>query len=324
MSSDVAVIIRSCGERTVEACEAIAAGQAGAENVTVIQEVPFERALRRCFEIGIERSRKWTITNDADVLLKSEAIDQLVLAAERSPARLFQVQGWILDKFFGGPRLGGPRAYRTSLLYEAISLLPSIGDSLRPETETINRMQERGYSSSELEMVLGLHDYEQYFRDVYRKAMVYSRKNEGAIAYLAGLWRTSAASDPDFQVALQGLCAGLTSLEPVRTDIRSFPRELDAVLGRCGLTEKDQLPCGQPSPERVEAWFSAAEPSEEFYRQMRSMPSLRAENRFARRNGRLRRHSRRLGLLRLIPWGVGWCACRLGKAIQGACERPRH
>ena len=50
------VVIRSAGERTFEVCRKLLLEQVPAEAVEVVCERPFERALIRSYEIGIERA----------------------------------------------------------------------------------------------------------------------------------------------------------------------------------------------------------------------------------------------------------------------------
>ena len=52
--SDTCVVIRSAGERTEELCRYLAAQQVPEENVVVIREHPFSRAVLKSFEVGLD------------------------------------------------------------------------------------------------------------------------------------------------------------------------------------------------------------------------------------------------------------------------------
>ena len=67
---NMSLSIRSAGERTFEACRELVRKQVPANSVEVVDECPFEKALKRTYEIGILRGAKWTMTLDADVLLR--------------------------------------------------------------------------------------------------------------------------------------------------------------------------------------------------------------------------------------------------------------
>ena len=78
-----------------------------AENLAVVKEAPFSAALKKSFELGMECGLKWTFCIDADVLLRPGAVETMVNLAEQEDEQVCEIQGFILDKFFGGPRNGG-------------------------------------------------------------------------------------------------------------------------------------------------------------------------------------------------------------------------
>ena len=80
------VIIRSAGERTEQLCRKLIIEQGvSPENLVAIKEVPFSAALKKSFQAGIERGLKWTLCNDADVLLRPGAVE--TIAAIRAAGR---------------------------------------------------------------------------------------------------------------------------------------------------------------------------------------------------------------------------------------------
>src|SRR5690606_39569755 len=68
--NDLVVIVRTAGERTFELSHSLLLAQVPADRVLVVDERPFEKALRRTYELGIEHAARWTMTLDADVLLR--------------------------------------------------------------------------------------------------------------------------------------------------------------------------------------------------------------------------------------------------------------
>lgn len=208
VADEVTAVIRSAGERTEAACNHLLSSQVSEENISVIHERPFTKALERTFEIGMQRGRPWTLVVDADVLIRDGAISQILEMAEQAEDNVFEVQGRMLDKLFGGARPCGLHLYRTALLPEAIDCIPAQGVTMRPETLVLRRMASRGYPWVQEEIVVGLHDYEQYYRDIYRKAFAHAHKHGRYVPHLESLWRRLAEEDPDYQVALWGLRAG--------------------------------------------------------------------------------------------------------------------
>jgi len=203
-SEDVTVIIRSAGERTEKVCEKLIIEQGiPLKDLIVVKEVPFSKAMKVSFEHGIKQGKKWTLCIDADVLLRSDAIQTMVELAEKQPDRVCEIQGLVMDKFFSGPREAGNHLYRTSLLNKVIDHIPQEGKDIRPETHALNRMKEDGYNWVNVPYVVGIHDDEQYNFDIYRKAFVHAVKHLQYADLFIPYWKKNAKFDHDFLVAIQ-------------------------------------------------------------------------------------------------------------------------
>jgi hypothetical protein len=241
VQTDITAIIRSAGERTTDFCHQLLRKQVAVDNIVVIDERPFTRALQRSFEIGIAHGQSWTLCVDADMLLRRASVQTLLTWAQAADARTFQVQGDLFDKLLGKPRQAGPRLYRTALLPQALSLIPPDRTALRPETVVTRRMTALGHAYLYQCFTLGLHDFEQYYRDIYRKAFVHGHKHNSPEWDLESLWQRLANQDPDYQIALWGLREGRRFEGMVPLDTRCFPPDLGNLLGSHGWREKREL-----------------------------------------------------------------------------------
>lgn len=200
---NVTVIIRSAGERTESLCKKLLMEQGVEERqLFVIREVPFSESMRVSFRTGIEQKRPWTYCVDADVLLRPNAVTSMVEIAEEQKRNVCEIQGYILDKFFGGPRPGGVHLYRTSLLPQALQLIPDEGENIRPEFHTLNRMKQQRYPWLKVPFLVGTHDDEQYYFDIYRKGFVHGVKHLNHASLFVENWKHGMTSDKDFEVAL--------------------------------------------------------------------------------------------------------------------------
>ncbi|GAF89670.1 unnamed protein product, partial [marine sediment metagenome] len=179
------------------------------EHVVVIQERPFNKALQVGYEVGLDGHLPWTLCLDADVFLSKTAIPHLLTLARELGKDALGIQGRVLDKFFGGDRPGGPHLYRTCLLEKARALIPNSYQSMRPETYVMRQMAARGHDWYLAKDVVALHDYEQFYRDVYRKMVVQARKGSPHVPYLLSRALSLLADDLDYKIAAHGLCAGL-------------------------------------------------------------------------------------------------------------------
>lgn len=223
MSVDiVTIIIRSSGERTEELCKNLILEQ-GIPNTSIhiIREAPFSKALKVGFELGIAEQRPWTFCVDADVLLRPGSILNMIRHAEKQPKNVCEIQGFVLCKFFGGPRQAGNHLYRTSLLGHLIKEIPSEGVNIRPETFALNVMQSKGYPWVSVQELVGLHDFEQSYEDIFRKCFVQSHKHLGLTELFIPFWRSKSFFDFDYQIALAGYGEGIKYSGDVRIDKRA-------------------------------------------------------------------------------------------------------
>lgn len=236
---DCHVIVRSAGERTEQACLALIRAQLkGQSQCTLVRAIPFEEALRETYRVGIRSGAIWTITVDADVLLFSSAIAQLVELAEAAPPDLCMIQGRVFDRISGSYRPAGFRCYRSQYLTQALALVPQDGAELQPEYATLCEMAKLGLFSRFVPHPFGLHDYEQNLRDLYRKAFIHAKKHSEWVGRILGRCGQNLDSTEDFKVIARGLWDGALSRKSVAIDVRLEQGAAEAALRELGLREK--------------------------------------------------------------------------------------
>ncbi len=204
ISDNFTLIIRSANERTVSLCEKLILEQGvNKENVFIVCETPFSAALKKSFEIGIFRKLPWTFCVDADVLLRPGSVEYMIKIASRQKVNMCEIQGMMVDKFFCGPRPGGIHLYRTSLLPQALKMIPEEGIDIRPEFHTLQKMRDDGYPFVKVPYIVGIHDFEQYNYDIYRKCFIHGIKHLKHAEMLISAWKVYANEDADFKIALR-------------------------------------------------------------------------------------------------------------------------
>lgn len=244
------VIIRSAHERTEELCNRLLLEDGIAEeNLFVIHEVPFSKSMHVSFQLGLRENRKWTLCIDADVLVRKGAVKDLLNYAEKMKSEVCEIQGVVLDKFFGGMRQAGNHLYRTSLLEMVINQIPEEGVDIRPETYTLRKMEKMGYPWHTVPCIVGLHDHEQYNFDIYRKAFIHAEKHLERAELLVTLWKEKRDHDPDYKVALKGFSDGIVHSNPKRIDIsQTYVKES---FMKSGISEKNALSKSSHNIEKV-------------------------------------------------------------------------
>jgi len=170
----LAIAIRISGERTTDACLYYVRKYAPAGTpIAVINRAPFVAALRASYEAGIDAGADYLMTVDADVILLPNAIDTFLRDAEQRP-KLVERHASCHCALMQTPRHVGPRLYlgrHLSALRDNIR-----ANRLRPESETLKPYRARKQCAA-IDAVIGLHDFGQWRRDLYRKGALYAKKN---------------------------------------------------------------------------------------------------------------------------------------------------
>lgn len=191
-------IVRTNGERTKDLAAKLVSEQVETE---VIAVRPFTEAVKRCFDIALEAKADWLLTVDGDILVKPGAVDRMVELAGEMGKGVFHFYGQIRCKLYMDTRQAGIRMYRVQDLPK---LRSHIIDAIRVESAMLKSYAaQTGLSIVQVNDFFGLHDYEQWHRDIYRKASVHAVKHaRWAKQGIVKAWEKS--SDPDLQAAYRG------------------------------------------------------------------------------------------------------------------------
>lgn len=312
MQTNVTAIIRSVGERTESLCRQLVLQQVPEENVHVVSNTPFSATLKDSFKKGIEQDLEWALCVDADILLRPNAVHSLVSAAEKCNTQVCEIQGLILDKIFGGTREGGPHLYRTSLLPKALELIPEEGTDLRPEYYMLQAMKAAGHPWIQTKELFGVHDFEQYYRDIYRKCFIQAHKHDYLADWFIRYWRRMASEDPDYKAALIGFAAGIAETGNVRIDASKYPEDIRDILNKYGLHEKPELAQDKIVPGEIEKIISGWDEPEEYARHFPSSKKMKARTVMER----LLQLKNEIGMLRFLPWMVGCGFYKTGQKLM--------
>lgn len=225
--NELSVIIRSVGERTETLCiESVLCQGVSKDDLHIVKIAPFSRALEDSFRLASRLNKEWTLCLDADVILRPNSIHQLLEFSEKQNANVFEIQGMVWDKFFGGPRPAGNHLYRTKYLNKALNFISHDPTILRPENHVLLKMKEIGFPWRQLKYCVGVHDFEQYNRDIFRKAMLHSVKHSNFFSLFLSHWSENS-EDEDFIVSLDGFLFGLKQKNPIFCDMNTEIPKID-------------------------------------------------------------------------------------------------
>lgn len=235
------VVIRSSNERTINFCKELIHEENGQLNIHLITEVPFEAAVRKCYQIGIECNDEWLISIDADILPKQGVLKELNSQLLSMNDNVIMFNGVVYDKFLMKYRSGGIKVYRCKYLEEAIKYIPPDGTQIRPEAYTLNQIvKKKGLKKHYTNIVTGIHDYEQYYRDIYRTCFVHAVKHPEVLS-LFNEWKKLSEYDLDYKIAIKGASDGFLNSDVAKIDTRVFESRSIQVIQELGLKEKNPI-----------------------------------------------------------------------------------
>ncbi|CAH0998964.1 hypothetical protein LEM8419_00259 [Neolewinella maritima] len=243
MQTNILVVIRAVDERTLELCEKLVGLQVPAKNIVTIKISPFSEAVRKTYQLGIQRDLPWTLAIDADVLVFPGAIKKMVDRASKYGAKLYSYQGLIKDKMLGSFRSAGPHLYNTDLLGLGVKALEETKDMLRPESRTYIELGKLGYQTIFDTLAFGVHDYAQTYEDYFRKAYFHAKKisNDTVTMKMLNYWQKNIDKDPDFKVMYQGWVHGRIDTSSTVVDSRFFKTITAQEFPKLGIQEKAPL-----------------------------------------------------------------------------------
>ncbi len=231
------IIIRCSGERTEKKCISLAKMQG---SVHIIRAIPFGETLRQAYKLATELNQEWVPMIDADVLLSPGTLKKAMQYLKTCRDNIFCLDGKTKDKIFLRKRRAGIHIYRTSMLSYAKKFIDN--KQLKPESHVRKEMSKMGYLTVPGPVVFGLHDYEQYYRDLWRKAVMQTQKLAGMIrrSKIPKRWKILALADDDFRVILAAHRHGMEAPRKIRIDSRIDYGSTVGIKRLC-LKEKGEL-----------------------------------------------------------------------------------
>ncbi|MEA2013055.1 MAG: hypothetical protein U9O87_08290 [Verrucomicrobiota bacterium] len=270
-SGEISIVIRTVGERTENLCRRLVSKEIPKEFIVTVREYPFGEAVRKTFEKGIEMGQKWTLALDSDVLLRANAIQEILNYAEylesKTKEDIFFINFIVIDKLLGKARTAGVHLYKTNLFEKALLYATKdIDNHERPESFVRSKMAINGYPAYDIEnLIVGLHDFEQFYFDIYRKAFTHRLKHsEELIHKTMQAWKRLAVTDRDFRVALAGAQAAEQSDLNAIIDKRLFPEHISEIDALSGLKEKENIEINNFGPGKISKLMGDFSPFLEF------------------------------------------------------------
>lgn len=217
---DFFICVRTIGERTEKCLIDRIKDEFPSIQLAVASDYPSSKTLEKAFHLALESGKRWSIQLDADLLLMPAALQKMFNALRELHQNVFAVRFLIADPLLGTVRFAGNQTYRIDYIPYALPFAKKSHEKLRPDRHVIEKMEAQGYLFADVKQeVIGVHDIEQFYRDIYRKCFVYSFKHLNKADEFIPYWR-SDESNLDFKVARKGFADGVQYVRPVQIDAR--------------------------------------------------------------------------------------------------------
>jgi hypothetical protein len=189
----IPIIIVHKNERSLDL--SIKSAQCQAEKVLLVSEPSFNMSMRKAFKIAIEEGWDYMILMGGDQILLKGAIKKL----SDHVGNKFRVSGWGYDKLLMRKRMMAPSLYRVDMLGQALEI--NTEGQIQPESYILHKMGKHKI----IDDMLAMHDYRQYYTDIYRKGQTEAGKILQYILKNDIISDLKKSKDPDHKVFLQGI-----------------------------------------------------------------------------------------------------------------------
>lgn len=242
---DATIVIRSSNERTIDLCEFLIKAQFNTDQIFLIKEEPFSKAVQKTFEIGIENKKKWTLAIDADVLIFPDSINRMLEKADSLKqevlSKIFVYQGFVACNLFKNFRAGGLHLYKTEFLPTAINFISHEEGILRPESKTYYDMNMLGYYNVIDKEIYGFHAFEQTYFDYYKQGFFRAQKHGHNLVNIFERWVNDQYDPLDSRCFLQGIIDGLNFSGNFKVDAEFLNDTLKSGFEKLEIQEKHKI-----------------------------------------------------------------------------------
>ncbi|MFV1974451.1 MAG: hypothetical protein ACC651_01810 [Candidatus Scalindua sp.] len=243
--TELEFVIRTVGERTEDVCvELVNLQKDEHESLHLLRENTHAKAVESTIAIGLESRAEWLVAIDADMLLTPGSILSIRKEIRSCSDAIVVLHPAVVDKLYR-MRRWGLTVYRKAALEELNIKFQDIKkkQNIKIESAAIKALgenkQRQVYFSRE---VAAIHDFYQYYKDLYRKAYLNVSRNQGFNKDVKKCWKRLANSDPDYLVMYKAMEDATVESRNLTNSISDFKSsELDSIVSGLGLKEKPPL-----------------------------------------------------------------------------------
>jgi hypothetical protein len=238
-------VIRTVGERTEKVCiELLNRQKSIDEQLHIVNQDSHAKAVDKTLRIGQASNAKWVVAIDADMLLIPGALAAVKAEVSTCGEDTAIIHPAVVDKLYR-MRRWGLTLYRQSIIEELYDIFSEIRkkENLKIEGAAIKELTKKGNRGVVFSRnVAAIHDFYQYYGDLYRKAYLNTIRNPGYNRGLGNFWKKLAESDNDYLIMYRAMQDALNQDRLLKNSVHDFEHvELNRILQDLKLEEKTPL-----------------------------------------------------------------------------------
>lgn len=237
-------VIRTIGERTEEVCiELVRREKSLNEKMSIVREQTHVDAVDKTFLLGLQSEADWLVLIDADMLLLPGCMQEIrdeIVSLNENTVVMFPA---VFDKLYS-MRRWGVTIYRVSMIEEVYTAFQQARSQhhLKIEGKAIKEVASGQMEIFHSRKVVAIHDFHQYYKDLYRKIYLNAIRNPGYNERAKSYWNKMSREDADYLVMLKAMEDALTEGRQLDNSVNDFSQsELTERIGKLGLSEKYPL-----------------------------------------------------------------------------------
>jgi len=243
--TELEFVIRTVGERTEDVCVKLVNLQKDEhESLHILRENTHAKAVESTIATGLESQAEWLVAIDADMLLTPGSILTIRKEIRSCSDAIAVLHPAVVDKMYR-MRRWGLTVYRNAAMDELNEKFQKIKlrQNTKIESAAIKALgentQRQVYFSRE---VTAIHDFYQYYKDLYRKAYLNVTRNQGFNKEVKRCWKRLENSDPDYLVMYKAMDDAVSEKRKLTNSVSDFnSSELEGIVEGLGLVEKSPL-----------------------------------------------------------------------------------
>ena len=179
----IGAIIRSSGERTTKLCVDSIKQHCLVKNVKVINESPFQEAMKKGVEVAKQNKFNWYLLVDADAVLIEnwrDIVEPILDDIKKNPrkySKVYEIDFDIKDRFIDKPIQRAVYLVNQKTDYLRMKCLDKTYGKTKPEGSIRHEIEKMVYEYIYIKKIIAYHGFMQYKADIFNRFALRACRN---------------------------------------------------------------------------------------------------------------------------------------------------